>query len=98
MGAHKGRLAVTKSRWLASSRRELRSYLSVCVFVETPKTTCLQRGLDRDRATGKPEEELRGIWEGWLEGEDAYMLHDDPRHHADIIVDGTKPFDEQIRL
>jgi hypothetical protein len=68
------------------------------IFVDTPKELCLQRGLELDGATGKTKEELNQMWEQWFAEEDEYMQRDQPVSHADIVIDGTKPFEEQISV
>jgi len=81
---------------VSSSRKELRDYISLSIFVDTPKEICLKRGVERDGNTGKSEEELTKIWKDWLAEEDEYMKRDNPKMNADIVLDGTKPFEEQI--
>jgi uridine kinase len=83
---------------VSSSRREFREYLSLCIFVDTPKEVCIQRGIERDKATGTSEEELVKMWNEWFRQEDIYILRDEPQKYADIVVDGTKPFGEQIKF
>ncbi len=83
---------------VSSSRKEFRDYISLSIFVDTPKEICLQRGVERDSTygTGKTKEELTEMWEKWFEEENVYMQRDDPKEYADIVIDGTKPFDEQV--
>ena len=81
---------------VSSSRKEFRDYISLSIFVDTPKKVCLQRGIERDGSTGKTKEELEKVWQGWFDEEDKYMRRDNPKAYADIITDGTKPFEEQI--
>ena len=81
---------------VSSLRREFLEFISFGIFVDTPKELCLQRGVARDGCTGKSTEELTKIWSRWLEDEDAYMRHDDPRGHADLILDGIRAFEEQF--
>jgi hypothetical protein len=38
------------------------------------------------------------MWEGWFEEEDAYMRRDQPKEHADIVIDGTNPIGEQLTV
>ena len=83
---------------VSSSRREFRSYMSLSIFVDTPKEICLRRGVARDAITGKTRDELTQLWKGWFEAEDKYLQRDHPEQLADITVDGTKPFDDQISL
>jgi len=83
---------------VSSSRKEFRDYISLSIFVDTPKEICLQRGIERDGAyrTGKTREELEQMWNGWFEEENKYMDRDNPKAHADIVIDGTKPFENQV--
>lgn len=83
---------------VSSSRKEFRDYVSFSIFVDTPKDVCLQRGVERDLSTGKSEEEITEMWEKWFEEESKYIQRDNPKGHADLVVDGTKPFDEQIEF
>lgn len=81
---------------VSSSRKEFRDCVSLSIFVDTPKEVCLQRGVKRDSGTGKSKEELEKMWTGWFEEEEKYIQRDNPREYADIVIDGTKPFEEQI--
>ena len=82
---------------VSSSRREFREYLGLTIFVDAPKELCLQRGVDRDTQTGKRREELTYMWEQWLQAEERYFLRDTPKEFADVVIDGTRPFEEQIQ-
>lgn len=81
---------------VSSLRKEFRPYLGLGIFVDTPETICLERGLARDAATGKSPEELTQIWQQWLQDENTYFDRDRPRDYADVIIDGTKSFEGQI--
>jgi uridine kinase len=83
---------------VSSSRREFRNYISLSIFVDTPKKLCLQRGIERDASTGKTIDELNLMWERWFEEEDSYMRRDQSKDHADIVIDGTNPFEEQVTV
>lgn len=83
---------------VSSLRREFRNYISLSIFVDTPKELCLKRGIERDTNTGKTTGELIQMWEGWFEEEDVYMRRDQPKEHADIVIDGTNPVGEQLTL
>jgi uridine kinase len=83
---------------VSSSRKEFRNYISLSLFVETPKELCLKRGIERDTNTGKTIDELNQMWERWFEEEDVYMRRDEPKKHADIVIDGSNPFDEQLTV
>jgi len=81
---------------VSSSRSEFNDYISFRIFVDTPKDICLQRGIERDTGTGKSKEELTKMWEDWFDEEDKYIQRDSPKSKADIVVEGTKLFEEQI--
>ncbi|PIR87845.1 MAG: hypothetical protein COU10_02405 [Candidatus Harrisonbacteria bacterium CG10_big_fil_rev_8_21_14_0_10_45_28] len=83
---------------VSSSRKEFRDYISFSIFVDTPKGICLKRGVERDSGTGKSKEEITEMWEKWFEEENEYMKRDNPKASADLVVDGTKPFGEQIEF
>jgi len=82
---------------VSSLRREFRPYISLALFVDTPIDICLQRGFERDKGTdGKSDEEIMVMWKQWYKAEDEYMARDDPKGYADAVLDGTKPFEEQL--
>jgi uridine kinase len=81
---------------VSSSRKDFDNYVSLRIFVDTPKDVCLGRGVERDTGTGKSKEELTKMWEDWFKEEDEYFEKDDPKEKADIVIDGTRPFDEQV--
>ena len=82
---------------VSALRKEFREYIHLGVFVDTPKEICLQRGLARDKGNdGNSDEEILAIWENWFENENEYIARDNPKEYADIVVDGTKPFDELL--
>lgn len=79
---------------VSSSRKEFRKYISLSIFVNTPKEICLERGVARDKAydTGTSIEEITALWKGWQVDEDKYINRDKPEEHADIILDGSTEF------
>lgn len=81
---------------LSALRKEFRDYLSLGIFVDTPEAVCLERVMKRDAESGKTKGHLKQLWQKWLESENAYLERDQPQAYADIIIDGTKPFEEQI--
>ena len=82
---------------VSSLRREFRLYLSFGVFVDTPANICLQRGFERDKDQyGKTDDEVRRMWRDWYEKEKIYMQRDNPKHFANVVLDGTAPFEAQI--
>ena len=79
-------------------RKEFRPFVSLGIFVNTPRETCIQRGIERDLAnnTGKSEEEIITLWQHWATGEDDYINQNNPNDYAEIIIDGTRPLEEQL--
>lgn len=84
---------------VSALRREFRPYISVGVFVDTPREVCLQRGISRDLAydTGKTKDEITKMWNEWAEAEDEYLRRDNPKEIADIVIDGTRPLEQQLK-
>lgn len=68
---------------VATSRNRLRPYLTYVVWVTAPRELRLRRGLERDG------EEARPLWERWMAMEDAWMVDEQPNHHADATVLGA---------
>lgn len=83
---------------VSSSRKEFDDYISLRIFVDTPKEICMNRGVERDTGTGKSKEELTQMWEDWFKEEDEYFKQDNPKEKADIVMDGTRPFEKQIEV
>ncbi len=82
---------------VGSLRKEFRPYISYGIFVDTPLEVCLQRGLERDKGQdGKSDEEIKAMWEQWYKNEETYIKRDNPKQYADLVVSGTKSFEEQI--
>lgn len=64
------------------------------IWVETPAKLALQRGQERDEM---PLEQGYRSWkEVWQPQEDAHFNKVKPLETADIVIDGTKLFEEQI--
>lgn len=81
---------------VSSMRKEFAPYIGLGIFVDTPRDICLERGIQRDMSTGKSKEEVTKLWNDWLDEEDSYFDKDNPMQRADIIVDGTKSFEDQV--
>jgi len=64
------------------------------IWVETPKEVCLERGLVRENMT---REKTIPAWQIWQAREDDYIQKYQPQGKADIVIDGLKPFGEQLR-
>lgn len=64
------------------------------IWVETPKDICRERGMARETM---PKERVRLAWETvWQPLETTYIDKTHPQQLADIVIYGTKPFEEQI--
>jgi len=62
--------------------------LDVRVWVDAPTDVRL------DRAVARDGESSRSTWmDVWMPNEDAYIARDRPVECADVVVDGTRPFD-----
>lgn len=84
---------------VCSSRSELRKYMTLKIFVDTPREVCVKRGLARDRGMGgKSDDNILAQWKQWLEWDDAYFKKDNPKSMADIIVDGTQNIDDCVKV
>jgi len=68
---------------VSSARAEVRSRLSLAIWVETPRDVRLTRGLDRDGPAA------RKLWDKWMAAEDAHFAANHTRDHADLIVSGV---------
>jgi uridine kinase len=80
---------------VGSLRQEFRQFLSVAIFVDAPREVCIERGTTRDAAMGSKEEVL-GRWNEWFDDELGYMARHNPEQFADIVIDGTTPFEDQL--
>ena len=82
---------------VCSSRVELRDYMALKIFVDTPRDICIERGLSRDKGMGgKSDEEVLAQWNQWLEWDDEYFAKDDPQSIADIVVSGMGDYDKSV--
>ena len=73
---------------VSSTRRELGTYWDVAIWVEAPYDVRLRRGVARDG------EALRARWtDVWMPEEAEYVAAERPDLRADVVADGTQPFD-----
>jgi len=86
-------------------RKEFRPFINYGIFVDTPPEIFLQREFERSddqnpdqHPDGKTDDEMWEILQGWYEKELDHFEKDQPRDFADLIIDGTKPFEEQIDI
>ncbi len=64
------------------------------IWVDTPRDVTITRGIGR---SSMPEIEAEKVWQKlWKPLEDSYISKSNPIKLADIVIDGTKPFDQQI--
>jgi uridine kinase len=81
---------------VSAFRKEYRDYIDLSIFVDTPKEMCLHRAAERDSDTPESRQEMERLWNVWLKDEEDYMQRDKPKDHADLVIDGTRPFEEQL--
>jgi len=82
---------------VGSLRREFAPYVSTKVFVDTPRSICLQRGLERDKGLdGNTDEQIVKKWNDWLDADEQYFARDKPKDTADFVVNGTLPFENIV--
>jgi uridine kinase len=73
---------------VSSMRDELGSYWDYGIWVDCPYGLRLRRGIERDG------EAMRSQWvEVWMPEEDRYFREQRPDLKADLILDGSKPFE-----
>ncbi len=72
---------------VSSSREAFRPYLALSIWIETPHEERLQRGLERDGETARPQ------WEEWMAREDEYVEREHPEQKAHLVINGTEPYD-----
>ena len=64
------------------------------IWVETPREVCLARGIARDHL---PRDRVIAVWtQLWQPREDHYIQAIRPGQSADLVVNGTRPFRDQI--
>lgn len=63
------------------------------IWIEASKEACLRRGLAREKM---PREKIIPAWKVWQRREDEYMRDFKPQEKANMVIDGTKPFEEQL--
>ncbi|MBQ0984114.1 hypothetical protein KBZ10_06160 [Streptomyces sp. F63] len=65
---------------VGAGRRELRPFLALLIWMETPRDTAWERGRRRDGP------ELSAFWDGWTRSEQEHFGYDPTRPHADLLV------------
>ena len=66
------------------------------IWVDTPKEVCFKRGINRDTSDALSVDRVKKAWTEWQSSEDDYIKNTKPLESADIILDGSKPFNEQL--
>jgi uridine kinase len=82
---------------VSSLRHEFRRCISLGIFFATPPGICLERGILREEGMGTAEQTTER-WSQYFNDEVGYMTRDHPEEFAHILVDGTRPFEDQLRL
>src|SRR5262245_21419055 len=82
---------------VSSARRAIAPRLALAVWLHTPRTLRLERGLMRDSAEALPR------WESWMAEEDAHFLADRTIDRCNVLVEGAPtiahdPEHEFVRL
>ena len=75
---------------VSSSREAFRPYISFSIWIETPRQERLRRGLERDGKSARPQ------WEEWMMSEDEYIDREHPEQKADLVINGTQPYDLSV--
>ena len=68
---------------MSSARRAIATRLALAVWMHTPRSLRLKRGLKRDGAEALPR------WESWMAAEDAHFLADRTIDRCAVLVDGA---------
>ncbi|MFN8158374.1 MAG: hypothetical protein U0R68_13230 [Candidatus Nanopelagicales bacterium] len=68
----------------------------VRIWVETPSSVCLERGLGRDGGIALGERARLAWTTVWQPREEAYIAATQPQRRADLVLDGTRPFEPQL--
>lgn len=66
------------------------------IWIETPREVSQERGVERDAKNMEYEKALHAWRDIWLPPEDEYIKKIKPLETADLVIDGTKPFDSQL--
>jgi uridine kinase len=69
---------------VTASRDAFAPYLTYSIWIETPESLRLQRGLDRDGPTAREQ------WQAWMAQEDRYRSSERPDERADLVVRGDR--------
>lgn len=78
---------------IGALRRKLQSRLCYGIWIDTPETLRFQRGIERD----KNVEGAQSLWETWTPGEKAFIELERAFERADLVVDGTVPYEGEAK-
>ena len=70
----------------------------VRIWVETPRSSCLTRGIERVTSDAFGERVPLAWGTVWQPNEDDYIAVHHPQQSADLVLDGTAPFADQLDL
>lgn len=88
---------ITILEGVSSPRHEFRPYLGFGIFVHTPESLCIERSITRDLASNTDtRENLTLLWHKWLEEEGKYFDKDNPKDYADLVIDASEPFTDNL--
>lgn len=74
---------------VGASRREVTGLIDAAVWVQSDFAEARRRGLARDRALGRGDEESVRIWDEWMVEEIPFFVADRPWERAAVIVGST---------
>ncbi len=74
---------------VGSTRASLRPWLDAAVWVQSDLDEARRRGLDRDVALGRDQQEAVRFWDEWEAHEITFLRDDRPWERADLVVLGT---------
>jgi uridine kinase len=82
---------------VSALRREFRPYICFGIYVSAPRQICLERGVARDAAFGATDD-VQELWQRYFDDEEKYIARDNPENYANIVVDGSRAWDDQLVL
>ena len=72
---------------IGAARRQVSARLCHAIWIDAELELRMARGIARDG------EQARGLWEGFMPGEAEFLAADGARARADLIVDGSRPYE-----
>jgi len=74
---------------VGASRRELKPYAHLTVWVRSNSMEARRRGIERDIVLGRTRQEAETFWDEWMSAERPFLESEQPWARADLVVDGT---------